>query len=184
MEHRISLHLDGSFCFLLALMLLLLPLTWVLAAAVAVLVHEAFHAAAIVLLGGRIYALHFGSGGIRMETDTLPSGKEIIAAMAGPLGSAILFLLAPWLPRIAICGAVHCIYNLLPLFPMDGGRILRSAIALCAPGKKGSAIFNFTQKSLYLILCGLIVFAGFRWGILPIAAGIVFLWSQRKVRTV
>ncbi len=184
MVRRLALHVDASFCFFLALMLLLLPLPWVLAAAVAAVVHESFHAAALCLLGGRIYALHFGAGGIQMETDTLTHGKELLAAMAGPLGSAVLILLAPWLPRLAICGAVHCFYNLLPLFPMDGGRILRSGIALCFPGKKGRRLFAFSQKGFRTILLILCIVAGFQWGFLPVAVGILLLWRQRTERTV
>lgn len=177
-------HLDGSACLLLALMLLLLPLPWVLAALLAAAVHELCHAAAIYLLGGRIYRLRIGVGGMGMETESLPPGKELIAALAGPFGSALLILFSRWLPRTAVCGAVHCVYNLLPLFPMDGGRILSNGIALCLPGQQGRKVFEILQRIIRLLLGIFCLLAGFWWGALPFAVGLLILWRQRKARTV
>lgn len=182
--HRPSVRLDGSLCFLLALMLLLLPLQWVLAAVFAAMVHELCHAGVICLLGGRIYSLHIGPNGMKMETDYLPPAKELIAALAGPLGSALLVLLAPWLPRTAVCGAVHCAYNLLPLFPLDGGRVLGSAISLCIPGPRGERVFGVIQKSIRVILTLAFLLSLFRWGIFPAIVGFALVWRQREARTV
>lgn len=179
-----DVRLDGSVCILLALMLLLLPLKWVLAALLAMAVHELCHAAAICLLGGQVYGLHIGAGGMKMETAPLPPGKELIAALAGPIGSALLILLARWLPRTAVCGAVHCVYNLLPLFPMDGGRVLSSTIDLCLPGGQGRRVFEISQRVLRLLLGLAGLLAGLRWGIWPAMAGFLLLWRQRKARTV
>lgn len=181
---KIPICMDGSLCILLALMLLLLPFKWVLAAILAAAVHELCHALAIIALGGRIYSLHLGFGGIRMETDPLQPGREAAAALAGPLGSAALLLLARWLPRTAVCGGVHCVYNLLPLFPLDGGRALRSFMLLCLPAKYGEKGFRYFQYFLRIALAGAVLLAGLRWGILPAAAGILLLWRQRKARTV
>ncbi len=184
MRHLKSvIEVDGALLIMLALMLLLLPLKWVLAVVLAVLVHETFHAAAICLLSGRIYSLHFGIGGARMDMDMLPPGKELLAAMAGPLGSGLLILLAPVLPRTAICGLVHCAYNLFPLFPLDGGRILSNLIHLLLPGQRGEWLFAGIQRLLHFGLLALCCFFGLHWGILPVAAFLV-LKRQRQKRTV
>lgn len=181
---KIAIHLDGSLCVFLAFMFLLLPLCWVLAFILAVAVHELCHAIAILAMEGRIYALWLGAGGIRMETDPLPPGQEIIAALAGPLGSALLLLVSRWMPRVAICGAVHCLYNLLPLFPMDGGRILQNTLALCLPVPLGRKAFHAFQRILRPILGAMCLLAVFRWGILPAVVGFLLMWRNRAERTV
>ncbi len=184
MQHlKPEIQVDGALLILLALMLLLLPLKWVLAVILAVLVHEMFHAAAVYLLSGRIYSLYFGLGGARMKLDVLPPGKELAVALAGPLGSGLLVLLAPILPRTAMCGLVHCVYNLLPLFPLDGGRILSNLIALLFPGEAGERLFSLIQWIFRLVLIVLCLFLGFHWGILPVLA-FVLIKKQRQKRTV
>jgi stage IV sporulation protein FB len=181
---KITICLDGNFCFILAFMLLLLPFPWVLSVIFATVVHELCHALTILAFDGNIYALRLGAGGIRMETDPFPPGREIIVAMAGPLGSALLILLARWMPRIAVCGAVHCIYNLLPLFPMDGGRILENLLALCLPAPLGRSVFHATQHILRVFLCLLCLLAVLRWGLFAGALVLLLLWRHRAKRTV
>lgn len=181
---KLMLHLDGDLCILLAMMLLLLPFPWVLACIFAAAVHELCHALAIVSMRGHIYALRLGAGGIKMETDSLPPGREIVAALAGPLGSALLLFGARWMPRTAVCGAVHCFYNLLPLFPMDGGRIVKNALALFLPAPLSGRLFLASQRILRIVLGVLCLLATFRWGIFPAAVGLLLLMRQREKRTV
>ncbi len=182
MQHlKPEIQIDGQLLIALALMLLLLPLKWVLAVILAVLVHEMFHAAAVYLLSGRIYSLRFGLGGARMQLDALPPGKELAVALAGPLGSAALMLLAPVLPRLAICGLVHCIYNLLPIFPLDGGRILSSLITFLFPGTRGEKLFAVLQWVFRLAAVGVCIYLGLHWSILPTVAIVLLLKRKRTV---
>ena len=178
--NRLVLHIDGSVYLLLAFMLLLLPLPWMIAMIIAILVHECFHAAAISVLGGSVFSIHVGAQGIRMETDALSSGKEIICAVAGPIGSALLILLSPRMPRIAICGAFHCIYNLLPLFPMDGGRILRSILMLCLPQERGGRVFAVLQNTFRFIVVVLCCWCCWRFGLLLLPVTALFLLRTGK----
>ena len=162
---------------LLALMLLVLPLPWVLAAALAAFVHECFHYGAVNLLGGRVYSLRLGWRGAAMETTPLMPGRELVAAFAGPLGSALMILLWQWLPRTAVCSAVHCAFNLLPLFPLDGGRMLRSVMVLLF--RNGEGKFRMLQKILRGILAVLVIAGCLRWGIWVAALGIFLLIGEK-----
>lgn len=162
-----KLELDGSFCVLLAAMLLVLPLGWVLAMLLAAFVHECFHYAVVTLCGGRVYALHLGIRGAQMEVSQLLPWQEILAAAAGPIGSASMIMLSPWLPRTAVCSFVHCVFNLLPLFPMDGGRILKGIMVLLL--KDGEGAFRILQRILRVLLILVALWLAIRFGLWAVA---------------
>lgn len=181
---KFHMQVDGRLCVLLSLMLILLPLPWVLAAALAAAFHELCHAVTILLLHGSIYALQIDAGGIRMETSSMTPIRETIAAMAGPLGSAALMFFAPWLPRTAVCGAVHCVFNLLPFFPLDGGRILQNFFMIALPANRWQKAFDCLQLAFRVCFAAFCIVFGLWKGIwFAVAASVLFL-RQRKKRTV
>lgn len=175
---------EGGFLVLAAMMLLLLPLRWVLAAALAMGVHELFHAFAIRLLGGRVYGLRLGIGGAKMDAAPMPPDRELFAALAGPIGSALLVLTAKYTPRLAVCALVHCVVNLIPLFPLDGGRIARDLCYLLRPPERAERTFRIFQRVLTAVLTLVCVVLCARHGVALAAALFVFLLRQRKMRTV
>ena len=118
---------SGWGCVALALTLLVLPLPWVAAAVLAAAVHELCHYLAIAALGGQVGRIAVGSGGAAMELGCLSPVRELLAAAAGPVGSLSLMLMGRFFPRLALCGLVQGLFNLLPIYPLDGGRILRSS---------------------------------------------------------
>ena len=130
---RDFVRVDVSACLMGAFLLLTLPLNWLLSALAAAAFHELCHGAAILLLGGRIWGVRIGAGGAVMETEPLSSGKELVCALAGPAGSLLLVLTFRIFPRVAVCALVQGAFNLLPVFPLDGGRALRCALARFCP---------------------------------------------------
>ena len=133
---RDFVRVDVSACLMGAFLLLTLPLNWLLSALAAAAFHELCHGAAILLLGGRIWGVRIGSGGAVMETEPLSSGKELVCALAGPAGSLLLVLTFRIFPRVAVCALVQGAFNLLPVFPLDGGRAaLRSGAFLPETGE-------------------------------------------------
>jgi Zn-dependent protease len=126
------------------------PWLWGLGVAVAlfasVLLHELAHSLYAIRKGGKVRAITLLMVGGVSEMSEPPRGprQEAIMAFVGPLTSLVigaatlaLYLSAQSLPwfnarfalfYLAQLNLVLGVFNLLPAFPMDGGRILRSAL--------------------------------------------------------
>ena len=130
MNKKAFVKLSPAFCIILAIMLLMLPLKWLLTAMVAAAYHEFFHFLAIHLCHGDIHKLNITTGGAKLSISSLSPTRELICALAGPLGGLSLLFFAQWIPRIAVCAAFQSLYNLLPIYPLDGGRALWCGISM------------------------------------------------------
>ncbi len=126
-------------------------LRWAAAVAAAVLffgsvlVHELSHSVVALRRGIRVRRIRlFIFGGVsEIEQEANTPGDEFAITIAGPASSLILaglFYLADWLaPEVeaapgrllgllAFVNLALALFNLLPGFPLDGGRVLRSAV--------------------------------------------------------
>lgn len=102
-------------------------LTTLLAAAF----HECGHLAALGLAGVPVTALRIRMGGAVIVTPPMGYRQELLSAAAGPAASLLLAAVCWDAAELAArISAGLLIFNLLPVYPMDGGRILRSALAL------------------------------------------------------
>ena len=110
----------------LGLYLLLLPFQWVVAMIIAAAVHEMGHCVALYLLGEPVLGITVGPFGARIETFPLAPRAEMISALAGPGFGLMLCLLWKWIPIVAVFAFFQSVFNLLPLWPMDGGRVLQA----------------------------------------------------------
>ncbi len=149
----------------LAALLLFAPFPLVGAILIAAVFHELCHIAALALLGHPVQGISICATGARIRTEPLPAFHEIICALAGPLGALLLLLFARWFPLVAVCALIQSVYNLLPIYPADGGRALRCGICLMGLGDKVFEGIEIIMVSLFLALG---IWGTFRWRIGPI----------------
>lgn len=126
MKAPIECKIQSGFWLYVALLFFLLPLPWLSAIFFAASFHEIGHIFALKIQNKRIYSLTLGICGARIVTQQLSRRQEFFSAMAGPAAGFLLVLLFPWFPRIAFSALVQSLFNLLPIYPFDGGRVIRS----------------------------------------------------------
>lgn len=173
--------ISAGACLAGAMMLLILPFRWLLAALLAAGFHELCHYAALRCCRVKIYGFRIGSAGAVLDAAPLSAGRELICLLAGPLGGLLLLFFIRWIPRIAICACCHSLYNLLPMEPLDGGRALRCGVRLALAPERAEAICSMTQKVCLMSICILSLYACFVWGLglLPVLAAGFLVIRQR-----
>jgi stage IV sporulation protein FB len=178
---------DRNFAFLFwALMLLVLPLPWICAAFAATAMHELGHVSAVYACGGRIKGFSFDHRGARLEAADLSWGKRIVCILAGPLAGAMLCLLYRSFPRVAVCAFLQTVYNLMPVEPLDGGRVLRCLLGMFLPPQKAQRVCAGVRRCFFGLLMGMFFFCfcflrvGFL-GVLPILMVLIRLFSEKDL---
>lgn len=182
-----EIRFSAGFFFALALMLLVLPIKWIAAFAVASACHEFCHLLALRLLSARVGQIRIGVTGTVMESQPMSRGKELLCALAGPLGGLLLLPAARWLPRTAICAAFQSLYNLLPVYPLDGGRALTSLAFMILPPVSAQRFTQLVELSCLCAVGLLAVYAAFglRLGFLPLlfAGMLIFRVKKNSLQT-
>ncbi|PTQ52068.1 MAG: Stage IV sporulation pro-sigma-K processing enzyme (SpoIVFB) [Brockia lithotrophica] len=130
----------------------------------ALVLHETFHAAAASAMGYRILSVEFLPYGGRVSLESKGYGRiasEVVVLLAGPASHALfLGLPRPWTeallgPYASWWWEVHAsllAFNLLPAFPLDGGRIVLAALAAWLPYRR--AIYAAYGVGTGLVLAG------------------------------
>ncbi len=157
--------------------------------ALPVLVHELSHAAALLLLGQRVTGISFDARGLCIGYDgTCSPLGHILAALAGPLGGALYALVGltdvPWLKQSACLSLLLTAFNLLPLMPLDGGRVFSQLCVLALGKTRGERLCRTVSAALLtLLLLGGVILAAWKKSTAPLAAAIWLLLFQNEQET-
>ncbi len=149
---------SGTF-LLYTVLLLTLPLPWIIAAFSAALFHELCHIACAVLSGATVERFRVTPYGASIHAIFSGTVQELLCALAGPAGSLSLVLFARHFPRLAICGVIQGLFNLLPLFPLDGGRIIRCLAYILFPSCAHQILKHLEPLFFALFLLVLLIFS-------------------------
>ena len=149
----------------------------------AMTVHELVHAAVLLLLGGGIESVRLSFAQVELRTGLLSDRTELWSTAAGP-GINLLcgWLFRRWMPAFAAVSLLLALFNLLPVWPLDGGRLLRTLLRM----RRGAAGVDASQTLGLLFGLGLLggaVFAARRWdaGVWPaVTAGALLVRLLRS----
>ena len=128
------------------ILFLWLPFTFIIAIFASVLIHELAHAFVAKRLGWTVYKIEVGlfTGSASVDTN-IPEKDSIPVVAAGPLSNLILAIVSiplylalsgvnPFLDRLLndlfVVNMFMFIFNILPIYPMDGGRLLKDFLFL------------------------------------------------------
>jgi Zn-dependent protease/CBS domain-containing protein len=142
-----------------------------------VVLHELGHSVVAMRYGFPIESITLWIFGGIASLSEMPEDwkQELTIAIAGPIVSVVLgglcyagFLLVPVeipavrfvLAYLALLNVVLAVFNMLPGFPMDGGRVLRALLARTRPYARATQIAAEVGKAFALLLglAGLLLF--------------------------
>lgn len=175
-----KIRLSPEFFLCLSLFMLAIPVKWLLSWIVAAVLHELFHLLALKLCGYQIQRISVGAFGAKIETDAQYGLKSMMCALAGPLAGFVLIIFANKIPMIALCGLFQSLTNLLPIYPLDGGRAIKNLLGCILPDKslkKTTRCIEFTVWVLLVAFCGYAAMK-LHLGVLPFF--VVFMLCLRK----
>ncbi len=176
---------------------------FVLAVFACVLLHELGHALSARLYGVRTkFIVLLPIGGVaNLESIPKKPLQELVIALAGPAVNVVIALLVfsallafdravfasrdamvdSFVLRLALVNLFLVVFNMIPAFPMDGGRVLRALLAQALGRDRATAI----AAGVGQVCAVLFAIAGFYWNpILLLIAVLVFFGARAEANSV
>lgn len=181
-RNRLDIRLSGTAFLTAAFMILILPLQWLVAAILAAVWHELCHIAAVFLAGGQVRRFTIGDFGAAMQTGNFGIVRCIFCILAGPFGGALPIFLLQWFPRFAICALVYSLYNLLPVYPLDGGRVLRCIQSALRLPDQFCSVCERCILTVVVFICMYMSFV-LKLGLLPVMLAVTMVIKMKSSKT-
>lgn len=109
--------------------------------------------------------------------------KNLIISIAGPITNIIIFLVTFFLPielmlkeKIIYINAIIAIFNLIPMYPLDGSKILQNALKLFCSNKESYKYTNIVANAtliIFTIFCSIFILYAKN---IAIVAILIYLW--------
>ena len=157
------------------------------------LIHELGHVLVARILGNKFKIMPFGFS-IFLQTNIEDYNKKIkkgnmyvlknlIISIAGPITNIIIFLVTFFLPielmlkeKIIYINAIIAIFNLIPMYPLDGSKILQNALKLFCSNKESYKYTNIVANAtliIFTIFCSVFILYAKN---IAIVAILIYLW--------
>ena len=160
------------------------------------LIHELGHVLVAQLLGNKLLKFKIMPLGFSIFLQTniedynkkIKKGnmyvlKNLIISMAGPITNIIIFLVTFFLPiesmlkeKIIYINAIIAMFNLIPMYPLDGSKILQNALKLFCKNKESYKYTNIVANAtliVFTIFCSIFILYAKN---IAIVAILIYLW--------
>lgn len=173
----IQVECNGLFCIFAALLCMILPLPWIIAVLTAAGIHEVSHILAAQISGGTIHSMTVGLSGAVIHASSMTVRKQLFCIFAGPATSLLLILTGRYTPQLALCGLVQGCFNLLPIYPLDGGRALHCITEAIFPTETAGSICKWIENTVIIAIVCLGLWASYvlKLGVEPIVISVLIL---------
>lgn len=161
-------------------------------------IHELGHMIAGMILGFKPYSLEIMPFGLaisfkakaenynkKIKNGTMLTLKKILIALAGPFTNIILFLIFATCnfnfiniqkELLIYSNILIAIFNLLPIYPLDGGRTINGILHIFLGRKKANIYINTISNSCIIILTAISSIAVLYFKNIAILIILGYLW--------
>lgn len=151
-----SIYLNKFFLFFLLINILIGNFNYIIPYFLLLLIHEIGHAITGILLGYKLEKIMFYPlGGVTIFNlpVNIPLKKEFLIIIAGPIFQILgYFLLINFFPFIKAYHYTLLVFNLLPIYPLDGGKLLN---IICSCFWNYLVSFNITFIISIFVIIGM-----------------------------